>query len=119
MPASVARDSALIGLKVRLPQSFSQISARMSLSTGACSPPLMKHSDTRVTRSLAVPSGSPTGKRLPSTCLIMPGASNSVAGYTTQPITRSQGIFAPINPLGSTLWIRVPASAPPCWWKYQ
>ena len=48
MPASVARDSALIGLKVRFPHSFNQISARMSLSTGACRPPRMKHSDTRV-----------------------------------------------------------------------
>ena len=38
MPARVAWVSALIGLKLRLPQSLSQISDRMSLSTGALNP---------------------------------------------------------------------------------
>src|SRR5258708_4249697 len=101
MPASVARDSALMGLNVKLPQSLSQISERMSLSTGACKPPLTKHSDTRATRSLDVPSGSPTGNRLPSTCLMTPGDTNSAAGYPTHPMTRSHGIHSEINPLGS------------------
>ncbi len=114
MPARVARDKALIGLKVRFPHSFNQISARMSASTGAWSPPRIKHSDTRLTRSLVEPSGSPTGKRLPSMCLMTPCEISSVAGYTTQPITRSQGMFLAINPVGSTLLTCVPASAPPC-----
>ena len=51
----------------------------------------------------AVPSGSPTGNRLPSTCLMTPGATSSAAGYTTQPMTRSQRDVPPISPSGSTL----------------
>ncbi len=46
IPASVPRVRALIGLNVMLPQSFSQISARMSFRIGDCSPPRMKHSET-------------------------------------------------------------------------
>src|SRR2546421_7042048 len=42
MRSSFARVSALIGLKQRLPQSFSQISARMSASTGAFRPAASK-----------------------------------------------------------------------------
>ena len=34
----------------------------------------------RLTRSLELPSGSPTGKRSPSMCLMMPGPKSSVAG---------------------------------------
>ena len=34
-------------------------------------------------------------------------------------MTRAAGMWAPISPVGSTLCTRVPASAPPCWWKYQ
>jgi len=114
MSASVARDNALIGLNVKLPQSFSQTSARMSPSTGACKPALMKHSDTRKTRAVLVPSGSPTGNRFPSTCLMTAGAINSAAGYTTQPMTRSHGMCWLITPVGSTLRTRVPASSPAC-----
>ncbi len=119
MSASVERESALIGLKVRLPQSLSQISARISSSTGALKPALTKQSETRRTRSLIEPSSSPSGNRSPSTCRTMPGATSSEAGYTTQPTMRSAGMFATSRPLGSTLRTTLPASSPPCLWKYQ
>ena len=37
-------------------------------------------SEMRVTRSLALPSSSPSGKRSPSMCLTTPGATSSEAG---------------------------------------
>jgi hypothetical protein len=48
MSTSVECDRLLIGLKVRLPHSFSQISERMLSSTGALKPALVKHADTRI-----------------------------------------------------------------------
>src|SRR6266481_4762217 len=116
MSASVERVSALMGLKVRLPQSLSQISARMSSSTGALNPARAKHCETRCTRSLLVPSSSPTGKRSPSICFTTPGAMSSAAGYTTQPTTLSAGIIRPMTPPASTLRTTLPAHSPPwCW----
>ena len=56
MPSSVAWVSALIGLKLRLPQSLVHISLRTSLTTGALKPALAKASDTRRIRSLFEPS---------------------------------------------------------------
>ena len=44
--------SALIGLKVRLPQSFVQISVRTSLSTGDLKPARVKSSDSAAIRSV-------------------------------------------------------------------
>src|SRR5690606_23976417 len=51
--------SALSGLKLRFPQSFSQISSRMRALTGALSPPARSAADNRSTRSLFSPDGSP------------------------------------------------------------
>ena len=59
MSASVAWVSALIGLKVTFPQSFSQISPRMSALTGALKPALERASDNLWMRSDFDPSGSP------------------------------------------------------------
>ena len=80
MSTSVECVRLLIGLKVRLPHSLSQISARMLSSTGALKPALVKQAATRLTRSLDEPSSSPTGKRSPSMCLTTPGATSSDAG---------------------------------------
>ena len=80
MSTRVAWVRALMGLKERLPHSLSQISARMSSSTKDLNPAWLKQSATRCTRSLWLPSSSPTGKRLPSTCLITPGSTISPAG---------------------------------------
>ena len=80
MSTSVARESALIGLNVRLPHSFSQISERMSSSTGALRPARVNAPHTRSTRGVVVPSSSPIGKRSPSMCLTTPGATSSAAG---------------------------------------
>ena len=80
MPAMVAWVSALIGLKVRLPQALSQISARISVSTRDFSPALTKASLIILARSVSRPSSSPTGKRSPSTCSIIPGAAKAAAG---------------------------------------
>jgi hypothetical protein len=46
IPASVAPVSALIGLKLRLPQSFVQISARMSVTTAALKPAAVNVTET-------------------------------------------------------------------------
>ncbi len=119
MSTRVARVRALIGLKLRLPQSLSQISARMSSRTGALKPARPKHSDTRVARSLRLPSSSPSGSRSPSMCATTPGATSSEAGYTTQPSTCSGGRWQARAPSGSTLCTTVPASGPPWRWKYQ
>ena len=80
MSSSVAWVSALIGLKLRLPHSLTQISSRMRGLTGAFSPAAMKTSDRRVTRSLRLPSGSPRVKRSPSISSITPGSGTSAAG---------------------------------------
>ena len=80
MSSSVAWVSALIGLKLRLPHSLSQISARISDSTGVLKPAL-RNSVARVrTRSVSAPSISPIGKRLPSITRTTPGAASSAAG---------------------------------------
>ena len=55
--SSVARVSALIGLKQRLPHSFSQISLRMSFRTGASKPAASSTSDRRMQRSEMLPIG--------------------------------------------------------------
>jgi len=80
MSTSVERLNALIGLKVRLPHSFSQISLRILSSTGALKPARVMAADTRLTRSLDEPSSSPSGKRSPSICRTTPGAISSEAG---------------------------------------
>ena len=72
--------SALIGLKLRLPHSLTQISLRMSLATGALKPARMRAPDSASMRSLRVPSGSPSVKRLPSITFTTPGATSSAAG---------------------------------------
>ena len=80
MSTSVAWVMALIGLKVRLPHSFSQISERMSSRMRALNPASVNVSDTRRTRSVSAPSSSPTGKRLPSTWRMTPGSAMMAAG---------------------------------------
>ena len=80
MSSSVACVSALIGLKLRLPQSLIQISLRMSLLTGALKPAFISACDSASMRSLRVPSGSPKVKRLPSITRTTPGATSSAAG---------------------------------------
>ena len=80
MSTSVECVSALMGLKVRLPQSLSQISERMSVSTRALKPDSVSSPATRCTRADSLPSSSPTGKRMPSMCLITPGSVIAAAG---------------------------------------
>jgi hypothetical protein len=79
MSSSVACVSALIGLKLRLPHSLTQISPRMSghrrLEAGAHHR-LRQRLDAR----LRLPSSSPSVKRLPSMSLTTPGATSSAAG---------------------------------------
>jgi hypothetical protein len=59
MSSSVAWVSALIGLKLRLPQTLSQISERMSPDTGALNPAALKASPMARTRGVSLPSISP------------------------------------------------------------
>jgi hypothetical protein len=66
MSSSVAWVSALTGLKITLPQSLSQISLRMSLLIGALNPASRIAPAIARIRSLSLPSGSPSVKRLPS-----------------------------------------------------
>ena len=73
MSSSVAWASALIGLKVRLPQSFVQISARTSASAGDLKPARVNISDSAAMRSVFRPSISASGRRLPSMCRMIPG----------------------------------------------
>src|ERR1700733_11900603 len=79
MSSSVAWLSALTGLKVRLPQSFIQISERTSLSAGDLKPAFVNSSDSAAMRSVLAPSISASGKRWPSTCRMTPGLSISAA----------------------------------------
>ena len=108
----MARVSALSGLNATLPSSFSQISRRICALTGAFSPARVSAAEIARQRSLRVPSGSPMVKRVPSMCLITPGATGSAAGQTTQPTTRSVGMPRATTPPGSTDSRRVPASGP-------
>ena len=77
---SVACDSALIGLKLRLPHTLSQISPRMSLVIGALKPARVNAAEIVSARSDVDPSGSPSVKRLPSTTRTTPGDSSTAAG---------------------------------------
>ncbi len=77
---SVAWHSALMGLKLRLPHAFSQISERMSASSGDLNPARVSISETRCTRSDSEPSSSPTGKRVPSMWRMTPGLAMVAAG---------------------------------------
>ena len=79
-PSSVECVSALIGLKLRLPQSLSQISLRMSPITGALNPARVNAAEIAWTRADVDPSGSPSVNRLPSTTCTTPGASSVAAG---------------------------------------
>ena len=78
--SKVAWVSAEIGFKLRLPQSLTQSSARMSRDTGDLKPAFMKTRDSDSTRSLRLPSSSPSVKRLPSITRTKPGSTNSAAG---------------------------------------
>ena len=71
---------ALIGLKARLPQAFTQRWARMSVRTRDVKPAAVSVCAIAVTRSDLDPSSSPTGNRSPSTRRMTPGASRSAAG---------------------------------------
>lgn len=62
MSTNVECDRELMGLKVRLPHSFNQISERMFSRIGDLKPALMKASDTFWARSVMLPSSSPIGK---------------------------------------------------------
>jgi len=61
----VARVSALIGLKHRLPHSLSQISLRTWGRIGALKPAAISASLSRSQRGVISPVGSPNGNRLP------------------------------------------------------
>ena len=73
----VARVRTLTGLNATLPSSLSQTSARRSGTTGHFSPPatiaLLKSRQ----RDETTQEGSPIENRVPSTCLITPGAAIS------------------------------------------
>ena len=79
-PASVACVNALIGLKLKLPHSLSQISPRMSEMTGALKPARVNAAEMAWTRRDVEPLGSPRVKRFPSTTWTTPGASSVAAG---------------------------------------
>ena len=108
MSSSVACVSALIGLKLKLPQTLSQISERMSIDTGALKPAALKASLMARMLGVSVPSSSPSVKRLPSMTLMTPGRITSLAGYTTLPITRSMPMCRAMVPSGSTALMDVP-----------
>ena len=78
--SSVACVSALIGLKLRLPHSLTQISERMSRDIGALNPAAIIDLLSASMRGVRWPSSSPSVKRLPSMTLTTPGSTNSDAG---------------------------------------
>ena len=119
MSTSVAWVSALIGLNDRFPHALSQISERMSSSTGALNPACCNVSDSAFTRFVTEPSSSPTGNREPSMWRIRPGAVISAAGYAMQPMIRSGAIAPAIVPPGSRESSAVPSNGPPWRWKYH
>ncbi|OIJ42278.1 hypothetical protein LO55_1 [Massilia timonae] len=80
MSTRVECASALIGLKQTLPHSLSQISARILSSTGDLKPAFWKQAETSLTRSLAVPSSSPSGKARAFDVPDDAGATSSAAG---------------------------------------
>ena len=80
MSCSVACVSALIGLKLRLPHSLTQISLRMSRDTGALKPAAISDLLSASMRGVRWPSSSPSVKRLPSTSRTTPGSTSSAAG---------------------------------------
>ena len=71
---------ALMGLKLRLPHTFNQISERMSADTGALNPASLKTLLMARTEAVSLPSISPRVNRLPSMTLITPGRMTSLAG---------------------------------------
>ena len=103
MSSSVAWLSALTGLKVRLPQSLTQISERMSRETGALKPAAIMDLLSASIRGERWLSSSPSVKRLPSMTLTTPGSNNSAAGYTMPPMMRLTSMPALSAPSGSTL----------------
>ena len=119
MSTSVACVSALTGLKLRLPQSLSQISLRMFFETGALKPALVKLAETASMRGVVEPSSSPSVKRLPSTTWTTPGDTRFAAGYATLPITRAASMLRAMLPSGSAETTGVPSYCPPCLWKYH
>jgi hypothetical protein len=98
MSSRVAWVSALIGLKLRLPHNLTQISERMSRATGLLKPAAITNCQSASMRSLRAPSSSPSVKQLPSMSRTTPGSINSVAGYTTEPMTRSTSMLAATIP---------------------
>ena len=60
----VAPVSALIGLKLRFPHSFIQISSRICFFTGALNPASRRAADKASTRGVFSPEGSPMGKAI-------------------------------------------------------
>ena len=104
--------SALIGLKHRFPQSLSQISDRMSSTTGDLNPAPINASETRVTRSDVLPSSSPRGNRIPSTWRITPGSAMTAAGYAIQPSRQDGSMACARTPPGSTVSTKLPSYSP-------
>ena len=80
MSSNVACVNALMGLKLKLPHTLSQISERMSLDTGALKPAALNASLMARMLGVSLPSISPNVKRLPSITLITPGRITSLAG---------------------------------------
>ena len=80
MSSSVAWVSALMGLKLRLPHSLTQISERISRDTGALNPAAIIDLASASTRGVRAPFSSPSENRLPSMTLTTPGSINSAAG---------------------------------------
>ena len=80
MSTSVAWVSALIGLKVELPQSFTQSSERRSLETRTLNPASRSSFAVLRSRSVSELSTSPSEIRSPSTWRMTPGETMSAAG---------------------------------------
>ena len=114
---SVAPVSAVAGLKATLPTSLSHSSRRTSASTGHFRPPAANAAEIARQRPPSDPSGSPIVKRVPSMCRITPGATSSVAGYGTQPTTRSGANARVTTPPGSTVSSTVSRNGPANDWK--
>jgi hypothetical protein len=93
----------------------------MSAVTGAATPAPANIPEIATTRSLQLPSGSPSGKRSAgvTTWRTTPGDSTSAPLWATEPMTRWAAMASAIRPPGSTDSSRRPASAPPWAWKYH
>ena len=117
MRSPVAPVRAEIGFMVMLPQSLNQISRWMRSEVSTWKPARASRSPTCCRRALVPPAGSPRINRLPKAWVTTPGAAVPALRCTTQPSTRSVGMWARIRSPGSTVASRRPWAGPSRWSK--